>query len=62
MSAPLIKPHRQQQAETSRREAQTRLFRRNQVLGLVLVAALIWVFWLLRAPHGWAFPRGWWRM
>ena len=34
-----IKPHLQQQAEQASRDRQQRAFRRNQVFGLLLVAA-----------------------
>jgi hypothetical protein len=57
-----IAPYQEQQAKAARRAEQLRLYRRNQILGLVLVAALIFLWWLIRAPHGWVFPRGWWRM
>jgi hypothetical protein len=36
-----IKPYFEEQAEKAAREEQTRLYRRNQVIGLVLVA-LAW--------------------
>ena len=36
-----IKPHYQQVAEKARRREQTRVYRRNQVFGLLLVAAAI---------------------
>ena len=55
-----IKPHAQQQAGAARRDQQSRAFRRNQVFGLLTLAAAIVLFWLVRAPHGWAFPAGWW--
>jgi hypothetical protein len=56
-----IKPHLQEQAEKARRAEQTRVFRRNQVFGLVLVAAAILVWWLFRTNPAWIFPPGWWR-
>ena len=56
-----IKPYLQQQAERERRAEQTRLFRRNQTLGLVIVAAAILVWWLFHTNPGWIFPTGWWR-
>jgi uncharacterized membrane protein YdbT with pleckstrin-like domain len=56
-----IKPYFEEQAELARREAQTRVFRRNQAIGLVLVALAILIFWLLRTNPGWIFPPGWWR-
>ena len=56
-----IKPYLQQQAERERRAEQTRAYRRNQMLGLVLVAAAILVWWLVHTNPGWIFPAGWWR-
>lgn len=56
-----IKPFFEQQAELVSREAQTRVYRRNQVIGLVLIAAAILLFWLFRANPRWIFPPGWWR-
>jgi hypothetical protein len=35
--------------------------RRNQVIGILLVAAAILVFTLLRANWHDLFPQGWWR-
>lgn len=45
----------------ARRRAQRRLFERNQMLGLLLVAAAVIAWGMLRAPKGWLFPPGWWR-
>lgn len=56
-----IKPYLQEVAEKERREAQTRVFRRNQALGLVLVAAVILIWWLFHTNPRWIFPPGWWR-
>jgi ferric-dicitrate binding protein FerR (iron transport regulator) len=56
-----IKPFLEQQAEEARRAEQQRRFRRNQVLGLVLIAAAICAWWLWRANPNWIFPTGWWR-
>ena len=56
-----IKPHSQQAAEQARRAEQTRAYRRNQALGLVLVAAVILVWWLFHTNPQWIFPPGWWR-
>lgn len=56
-----IKPYFQQVAEQARRREQLRLYRRNQVFGLVLVAAAILLMWLLRTNPQWIFPLGWWR-
>jgi predicted permease len=57
-----IKPHRQQVAEQRARDEQQRLFRRNQALGLLLVAAVILVWWLFHTNPKWIFPTGWWRL
>jgi len=56
-----IKPYFEEQAELQRRVEQTRIFRRNQAIGLVLVAAAILIFWLFRTNPEWIFPPGWWR-
>ena len=56
-----IKPHDQQVAEKARREEQRRVYRRNQVLGLLLVAAAILAWWLFHTNPKWIFPPGWWR-
>jgi len=56
-----IKPHLEQVAAQQRRAAQTHLYRRNQVFGVLLVAAAILVFWLFRTNPRWIFPPGWWR-
>jgi hypothetical protein len=56
-----IKPYNEQVAEREGRERQTRVYRRNQVFGLLLVAAAIVVWALLRTNPAWIFPVGWWR-
>jgi hypothetical protein len=56
-----IKPHYQQVAEKGRRAEQTRVYRRNQILGLVLVAVAILLWWLFHTNPKWIFPPGWWR-
>jgi hypothetical protein len=56
-----IKPHLEQVAEREAREEQRRLYRRNQALGLVLIAALILAWWLFHTNPKWIFPPGWWR-
>ncbi|MGD0802346.1 MAG: hypothetical protein ABR906_13625 [Terracidiphilus sp.] len=56
-----IKPYLQQVAEKTRRWEQLRVYRRNQLFGLLLVAAAILLFWLLRTKPEWIFPTGWWR-
>lgn len=40
---------------------QRNLLRRRQVIGILLVAAAILVFTLLRANWHDLFPQGWWR-
>jgi hypothetical protein len=56
-----IKPHFQEAAENARREAQLRVYRRNQAVGLMLVAAAIFLWWLRHTNPAWLFPQGWWR-
>ena len=56
-----IKPYFQEVAEKARRREQTQVYRRNQVFGLLLVAAVILLVWLLRTNPKWIFPPGWWR-
>ena len=56
-----IKPYLQQVAEKARRAEQTRVYRRNQIFGLLLVATAILVWWLFHTNPAWIFPPGWWR-
>ena len=57
-----IKPYDEQQAEKAARAEQQRAsFRRNQVLGLLILAAAICLWWLLHTNPKWIFPPGWWR-
>ena len=56
-----IKPYNEEQAEKAARAEQTRVFRRNQVFGLLIVAAAICLWWLLHTNPKWIFPAGWWR-
>ena len=56
-----IKPYLQQQAEDASRAEQRRVFRRNHVFGLLIVAAVICVWWLFHTNPKWIFPPGWWR-
>ena len=51
-----------QQERQARREAQRRLFHRNQAIGLLLAAAGVLTYRLLHTPSGWLFPPGWWRL
>jgi hypothetical protein len=57
-----IKPHLEIVAAKARREEQRHAFRRNQVFGLLLVAAAILVWWLFHTNPKWIFPPGWWRL
>jgi hypothetical protein len=56
-----IKPYHQQAAEKERRKELLRLFRRNQALGLAMLAAAICLWWLFHTNPKWIFPPGWWR-
>ena len=56
-----IKPYLEKVDAETRREAQRKRYKRNQVFGLVLVAAAILVWWLFHTNPGWIFPPGWWR-
>ncbi|MGA3371150.1 MAG: hypothetical protein ABSC48_05250 [Terracidiphilus sp.] len=56
-----IKPYHKQVAEQTRRREQMRIYRRNQIFGLLLAAAAILLVWLLRTNPKWIFPPGWWR-
>jgi hypothetical protein len=56
-----VKPIVEQSVEAAVRAAQQRTFRRNQVFGLVLLAAAICVWWLFHTNPKWIFPPGWWR-
>lgn len=56
-----IKPHSQQEAENAARAEQLRVYRRNQAIGLLLVAAAICAWWLFHTNPKWIFPTGWWR-
>jgi hypothetical protein len=57
-----MRPYLEQVALRERREELRRLSRRNQALGLVLIAAAIFVWWLFHTRPGWIFPSGWWRL
>jgi hypothetical protein len=56
-----IKPYYQQVAEKTRRLRQQRIYRRNQIFGVMLVAVAIFVAWLLRTNPKWIFTPGWWQ-
>jgi len=55
-------PYNVQQERQARREAQRRLFHRNQAIGLLLAAAAVLAYRLLHTPSGWLLPPGWWRL
>lgn len=56
-----IKPYLQQAAEEAKRADQRRAFRRNQVIGLLILAAAIVLYRLFHTNPAWIFPTGWWR-
>jgi hypothetical protein len=56
-----IRPYFEQAAEAERRNRQARTYRRNQAIGLVMVAAAILFWWLMHTNRAWIFPAGWWR-
>jgi len=51
-----------EQERAARRDSQRRAFRRNQAIGLLLVAGAVLAYRLLHTPPGWLFPPGWWRL
>ena len=57
-----IKPHKQQVEEDARRAAQRYAFRRNQVIGVLMIAAVVLAWWLFHTNPKWIFPPGWWRL
>lgn len=56
-----IKPYAEQEAERVARAEQRRVYRRNQMFGLLLLAAAICAWWLVHTNPKWIFPAGWWR-
>jgi hypothetical protein len=56
-----IKPPEEQDAARERRAEQTRVFRGNQMFGLLIIAAVIFAYWAVRTKPGWVLPAGWWR-
>ena len=56
-----IRPYLEQKDAEARRAEQTRLFRRNQVLGLVLFAAAILAWWYFRGDKSWIWTPNWWK-
>jgi len=57
----VIKPYLEQVAEAERRSEQVRMHRRNQAIGLVILAGAILIWWLMHTNPAWIFPKGWWR-
>ena len=55
-----IKPYKEQVAEQTRRSEQTRLFRRNQIIGLLILAGAIVLYRFFHTLPAWIFPPGWW--
>ena len=58
---PRPQPHIDPKAAASRRAANLRAFRRNQTLGLILIAAVILAWWYFHANKSWIWTPGWWR-
>jgi hypothetical protein len=50
-----IKPYLAQVDAEARREVQRKRYKRNQVFGLMVVAAAILVWWLFHTNPGWIF-------
>jgi hypothetical protein len=57
-----IKPYKEQLAEKARRDEQRQIFRRNQAIGMVMVAGAILLWWIFHTNPKWIFPQGWWRL
>jgi hypothetical protein len=51
-----------QEGRAARRDEQSRRFRRNQAIGLLLFALAIFAYRLIQAPAGSIFVHGWWRL
>jgi hypothetical protein len=56
-----IKPFHEELNQQARRAEQTRIFRRNQVYGLLILAGAVVLWRLFHTNPGWIFPSGWWR-
>jgi hypothetical protein len=56
-----IQSHLDQNDAASRRAAQTRAFRRNQVFGLLIFAGLILAWWYFHANKSWIWTPNWWK-
>ena len=57
-----IKSYLAQVDAEARRYEQRKRYKRNQIFGLMLIAAAILVWWLFHTNRGWIFPPGWWRL
>jgi hypothetical protein len=57
-----IQPYFEKKAAQEQRALQAHVFRRNQALGLVALAALVCLWWVYHTNPAWLFPRGWWRL
>jgi ferric-dicitrate binding protein FerR (iron transport regulator) len=57
-----LQSHSAQRERQATPPDQHRLFRRNQAIGLLLVAAAVLAWRLTQTPAGWLFPPGWWRL
>jgi hypothetical protein len=57
-----LKSYSVERGGAERRAEQRRFFRRNQAIGLLLVAAAVLLWGMLHAPAGWLFPPGWWKL
>ena len=56
-----IKPYSEQVAEDAKRQQQLRLYQRNQMFGILLIAAAICAWWLFHTNPKWIITPGWWR-
>jgi hypothetical protein len=61
MPTPHIQPHLDQKQAAARRAAHTHVFRRNQVFGLLIFAAIILAWWYFRANKSWIWTPNWWK-
>jgi hypothetical protein len=57
----VIKSHSEQDTEDARRREHRRLYLRNQIVGLLILAALICAWRLFHTNPKWIFTPGWWR-
>jgi uncharacterized membrane protein YdbT with pleckstrin-like domain len=62
MSRPQIKPNLEKVGEAEAREAQRAAFRRNLVIGVLIVMLALLVWRLFHTNLAWVFGPGWWRL